>query len=95
MLNLLIDELKEIAIDPYDLKKTHDLRESWGGFMGWYSDEREKLRDYRIGYRVEKKVQIYRIGHDAEIYKKMIKLITEITLHYPFILTFSKNSSFE
>ena len=55
LLNLLIDELKEIALDPYNFKKTHDLREPWDGFMGWYPDERNKLRDYRIVYRVEKK----------------------------------------
>lgn len=70
LLNLVIGELKEIAMDPYNIKKTHDLREPWEGFMGWYPDKRTKLKDYRIVYRVEKKVQIYRIGLHKEVYKK-------------------------
>ena len=56
--------------DPFNQNLTHELREPWEGFYGWYPNKYSKIKDYRIVYMVQKKVQIYRIGHHSIVYKK-------------------------
>ncbi len=70
LFQLVIIELKNIRLDPFNIKKTLKLRGVWEGYRGWYPDFESKLKDYRIIYRVEEKIIIYRIGHHSLIYRK-------------------------
>ena len=67
---IFIDEIRNILHNPFTEKRTHELREPWVGFLSWYPDSNSKLKDYRIIYRVNSKVRIYRLGHHSEVYKK-------------------------
>jgi len=67
---LVLKEIKLIVKDPFNPSLTHELREPWDGFYGWYPNKQSKIKDYRIVYMVRKKVQIYRIGHHSVVYRK-------------------------
>lgn len=68
--NLLTYEIESILKNPFDPKRTHELRYPWKGFFGWYPEPESKISEYRIIYKVQKKVQIFRIGHHSVVYKK-------------------------
>lgn len=70
LFNLMIQEIEILQNHPFDYKKSHDLRPPWEGFMGWYPNINSKIKNYRIIYRVDGKIRIYRIGHRSQVYKK-------------------------
>ncbi len=67
--DLLTYEIELLIKNPFDPKKTHELRYPWKGFFGWYPKKDSKIKDYRIIYKVQKKIQIFRIGHHSKIGK--------------------------
>lgn len=67
---LLTYEIELLIKNPFDPRRTHELRDPWKGYFGWYPNKDSKVRDYRIVYKVQKKVLIFRIAHHSIVYKK-------------------------
>lgn len=68
--DLITDEIELILINPFNPKQTHNLRYPWRGFYGWYPNKDSNVKHYRIIYKVQKKVLIFRIGHHSKVYRK-------------------------
>lgn len=70
ILLLIYEEIELMLENPFNGNRMHPLRDPWRGYYGWYPNKDSKIKDYRIIYKIQKKVLIFRKGHHSIVYKK-------------------------